>query len=119
MKLYVIRHGQTNMNLEERYNCRIDEDINENGIIQAKEASKKIANLNIDLIICSPMKRTRHTAKIINSNNINIIYDDRLIERDGGILTGTSIYDSLDFWDCNSKNKYDGLETINELFKRA
>lgn len=32
MKLYVIRHGQTNCNKENRYNCRYDEDINQTGI---------------------------------------------------------------------------------------
>ena len=35
MKLYVIRHGQTNCNKENKYNCRLDEDINEIGIKQA------------------------------------------------------------------------------------
>ena len=56
MKLYVIRHGQTKCNKEKRYNCRLDEDINEIGIKQAEEASKIVKNLNIDLIICSPYK---------------------------------------------------------------
>lgn len=33
------------------------------------------------------MKRTRHTADIININNIPIIYNDRLIERDTSNIT--------------------------------
>ena len=32
MKLYVIRHGQTNCNLEKKYNGRLDEPLNEIGI---------------------------------------------------------------------------------------
>lgn len=32
MKLYVIRHGQTNCNRENKYNGKLDEDINEVGI---------------------------------------------------------------------------------------
>jgi broad specificity phosphatase PhoE len=36
MKLYVIRHGQTKCNVEKKYNGRYDEDINEEGIKQAK-----------------------------------------------------------------------------------
>lgn len=37
MKLYVIRHGQTKCNKENKYNCRLDEDINEIGIKQAED----------------------------------------------------------------------------------
>ena len=39
------------------------------------------------------MKRTKHTCEIINANNIPVIYDDRLIERDGGVLTNTVLDD--------------------------
>ena len=91
MKLYVIRHGQTKCNKENKYNCRLDEDINEIGIKQAEEASKIVKNLDIDLIICSPMIRTKHTCEIVNVNNIPVIYDERIMERDGGVLTNTTI----------------------------
>ena len=64
------------------YNGKLlNEDINNIGIKQAQEASKKIKNLNLDLIICSPLLRTRHTCDIINSNKIKVIYDDRIEER--------------------------------------
>lgn len=78
MKIYIVRHGQTKCNVENKYNCRLDEDINEMGIEEAKQAREKVKKLNIDLIICSPMKRTKHTCEIINANNIPVIYDDRL-----------------------------------------
>ena len=61
MKLYVIRHGETDCNKENKYNCRYDEDINETGIEQAKKAGEKVKTLDIDLIICSPMKSTKQT----------------------------------------------------------
>ena len=53
MKLYVIRHGNTDSNILDIYNGKLlNEDINNIGIKQAQEASKKIKNLNLDLIIC-------------------------------------------------------------------
>ena len=105
MKLYVIRHGNTDSNRLDIYNGKLlDEDINNIGIKQAQEASKKIKNLNLDLIICSPLLRTRHTCDIINSNKIKVIYDDRIEERNCGVLTNTKI---------------DNLETVPELFKRV
>lgn len=126
MKLYVIRHGLTNCNVEHKYNCRYDEDINEIGIEQAKEASKKVKNLNIDLIICSPMKRTRHTMEIVNINKIPVIYDDRLMERDGGKLTLITIdvenkkdYFYTDYYNYYSTKHIDGLETLPQLFTRV
>lgn len=105
MKLYVIRHGNTDSNRLDIYNGKLlNEDINNIGIKQAQEASKKIKNLNLDLIICSPLLRTRHTCDIINSNKIKVIYDDRIEERNCGVLTNTKI---------------DNLETVPELFKRV
>ena len=93
MKLYVIRHGQTNCNKENKYYCRYDEDINEVGVEQAIKASNNIRKLDIDFIICSPMKRTKHTMELVNVNNVPVIYDERLIERDGGKLTLTVLDD--------------------------
>ncbi len=121
MKLYVIRHGQTQCNLENKYNCRYDEDINETGIEQAKNASKCIEKLDLDLIICSPLIRTKHTCEIININNIPVVYDERLIERDGGELTLTTIGDYYfkEYYNYYSTSYLEGLETLPELFKRV
>lgn len=120
MKLYVIRHGLTNCNVEKKYNGKLDEDINETGILQAKKAQGIIRNLDIDLIICSPLLRTRHTCNIININNIPVIFDNRIEERDCGIYTGKGIgeFYYTDYWNYYSNNKVEGLESIQDLFKR-
>ncbi len=119
--IYVVRHGQTNCNKESKYNCRYDEDINEIGIEQANSTSEQVKKLNIDLIICSPMKRTKHTMNLLNVNNIPVIYDDRLIERDGGKLTLTTIdeYYYKEYYNYYSTKFVDGLETLPELFNRV
>lgn len=121
MKLYVIRHGKTNCNVEKIYNGRWDEDINEEGIRQAKEASKIVRNLDIDLIICSPMKRTKHTMELINERKIDVVYDNRLMERDNGKLTLTKIdeYYDKEYYNYYSTNLIEGLETLPELFHRV
>ena len=122
MKLYVIRHGNTDSNRLDIYNGKLlNEDINNIGIKQAQEASKKIKNLNLDLIICSPLLRTRHTCDIINSNKIKVIYDDRIEERNCGVLTNTKIdnFYYTEYWNYYSKVKIDNLETVPELFERV
>ena len=120
MKIYVLRHGQTDCNKNNKYNCRLDEDINEIGIKQAELAKEKVKKLNIDLIICSPMIRTKHTCQIINSNNIPVIYDDRLMERIGGVLTNTTIdeYYFKEYYNYYSTNIVEGLESLPVLFNR-
>ncbi len=120
MKLYVIRHGLTKCNVEKKYNGKLDEDINEIGILQAKKAQKAIKNLDIDLIICSPLLRTKHTCDIINVNNVPVIFDKRIEERDCGIYTGKDLgeFYNTDYWNYYSKAKVEGLETIQDLFKR-
>lgn len=120
MKLYVIRHGQTNCNKERKYNCRYDEDINEVGIQQAIKASEEVKKLDIDIIICSPMKRTKHTMELVNVNKVKVIYDNRLIEREGGKLTLTVLddYYYTDYYNYYSKNIIEGLETLPQLFDR-
>lgn len=55
MKLYVIRHGNTDSNALNVLNGKLDEDINDKGINQALEAAKIVKHLDIDLIICSPL----------------------------------------------------------------
>ena len=121
MKIYVIRHGLTDCNIKKIYNGRYNEDINKDGIRQATEASKIVKNLNIDLIICSPMKRTKHTMELVNVNNIGVIYDDRLMERDNGKLTLTKIdeYFDKEYYNYYSTKMIEGLETLPELFNRV
>lgn len=120
MNIYVMRHGQTNNNDLGLFNGRNDEDINETGVEQAKIARDELKNINIDLIICSPMLRTKHTAEIININNIPIIYDERLIERDTGEITlkPYELIDREEYWNYYSI-KYKNVEKISELFKRV
>ena len=119
MKLYVMRHGRTDSNDAAIFNGRNDEDINETGIAQATAAREVYEKLDIDLIVCSTMLRTRHTADIVNTKNLPIVYDERLIERDTGELTGrTTSGDFRDvYWNYYSID-YD-VEHVADLFNRV
>lgn len=120
MNIYVIRHGRTKNNDLGLFNGRTDEDINKVGIEQAKKVRDELKNIDVDLIVCSPMKRTKHTAEIININNIPIIYDDRLIERDTGEITlkPYEMVDREEYWNYYS-TKYKNVERVNDLLKRV
>ncbi|MEW9701865.1 histidine phosphatase family protein [Paenibacillus sp. SI8] len=89
MNLFIVRHGQTEWNYENRV-CGITEvPLTNRGIEQAKELSKIIIGKKIDIIISSPLSRAIKTAEII-SNVIgkDLIIDNRLIEQNYGVFEG-------------------------------
>lgn len=89
MKLYVARHGQTRWNVENKICGRTDLPLTEEGLRQARELSGKVKDLQIDLIISSPMIRALHMAKILSEGcGAPIIVDERLIEQDYGVFEG-------------------------------
>lgn len=84
--IYIVRHGQTDWNVEGRNQGRTDIELNETGIKQAEETAKKLEGKKIDMVFSSPLKRAYKTAQIISNNHI--ISDARLIERCNGDLEG-------------------------------
>ncbi len=121
MKIYIVRHGRTNWNNERKAQGISDIPLNETGIEQAYETKKNIENLDIDLIICSPLLRAKQTAEIINRDkNITIMYDDRIIERDFGEFEGkeTKDFDFHGYWNYYKNDIYEQAENIQEFFKR-
>ena len=89
MSIFVIRHGKTDWNTLSKIQGQSNIELNEIGIKQAEEVRDKIEKKNIDLIICSPLDRTKQTAEIINKNlKLPIKYNDKLKERNFGIYEG-------------------------------
>lgn len=123
MNLYLVRHGQTNLNKEHIVQGIINTKLNDTGINQAKEIKKEIDKLSIDLVISSPLDRTRETTSIILGNrNIDIIYDDRIIERYAGNFEGKSdkYYDHIKAWNYKINSDLDAnIENVRDLLKRA
>lgn len=74
-KLYIVRHGETDWNNKGLLQGTTDIELNKEGIKQVQELSKIIDLDKIDICICSPLKRTKETAKILVSNKKKIIYD--------------------------------------------
>ena len=64
-EIILARHGETEWNVEEIFRGRIDIELNETGIKQAKLLAEYLSGLKIDAIYSSPLKRASKTAEII------------------------------------------------------
>lgn len=92
MRLYVIRHGETNWNIEKRMQGKKDIPLNEEGIRLARETGKAMKEIPIDLVISSPLNRAKVTAELITEGrNIPMIFDKRLEEMSFGDWEGEII----------------------------
>ncbi len=114
--IYLVRHGESEANLQNRFSGITDVELSEKGIQQAYETGNILKPYKIDYIYSSPLKRAKDTAKIISKvNNINekdIIIENCLIEVNFGIfenMTWHEIREShreeSESWILN-KNKY-------------
>lgn len=87
LEVILVRHGETDSNVEGRYLGWTDVPLNENGINQALWVKDKLKDMRIDYIYSSPLKRCRETAGIINeAHNSVALYSNDLKERNFGIF---------------------------------
>ncbi len=121
MLLYVVRHGKTVWNEEGRVQGITDIPLSEQGIRETEELKKEIASLDIDVVIASPLIRTRETAKILIGDKLPINIDDRIQERDWGRNEGMLIcdVDSWDCWDVILNTNVQNVERVQDLMGRV
>ena len=94
MNIYIIRHGETNLNIDGVLQGWLDEPLNENGRYLATVTGREMQKLRFDYCISSPLIRAKETAEIIlreSQNDIPIIYDDRIREISFGMREGTKL----------------------------
>lgn len=127
-KIIFVRHGQTDQNIIEKNASKSGSDrlegfkeedypLNETGISQAKMAAEELRNCQIDAIFCSPLKRAKETAEIINEfHQAPIFIKDNLRERNSGDYVGPAFHELFDV----DKNIQDGnIESIKEFIERV
>ena len=86
---FLVRHGETDWNVEGKMQGSSDRPLNDTGRKQAKEAASFLKGHNIEAIFSSGLLRAKETAEIIQEQNpAELIIDDRLRERDAGRAEG-------------------------------
>jgi len=91
-KLVLVRHGQSQWNLENRFTGWVDVPLSEKGLAEARQAGASLKGTGFDCACPSNLKRAQDTLKIIldeiRQPNIPIQKDGALHERHYGALQG-------------------------------
>ena len=93
-KLVLLRHGQSQWNLDNKFTGWMDIDLTKKGEMEAKEAGRllKENNFTFDIVYSSLLKRANRTMKIclqqMELNTIPVKSNWRLNERHYGALQG-------------------------------
>jgi broad specificity phosphatase PhoE len=85
MTLLLVRHGETQWNIERRYQGQLDSPLTERGIAQAEAIGRRLLGLpefDSAPVVASPLGRARQTAEIIRGNRSSTAFEtnDRLRE---------------------------------------
>lgn len=94
MKLFLLRHGETEWNKCHRFQGRIDVPLNDFGRDLARVTRQRWPLVTFDKVYCSPLCRAVETAKIVledRPESDHIQFDERIIEFGFGISEGTDI----------------------------
>lgn len=118
-RIIFLRHGQTDFNVQRRFQGVIDHPLNDHGRMQAKQAGQVLARRILSptaqvgvtdatdscrrvVLICSPLSRAHETASIIAQAFVEAgaecegpIVDERLIERAYGVFEGLTLAEAL------------------------
>jgi broad specificity phosphatase PhoE len=127
-QLYVVRHGESELNALHIFAGQIDTPLTGTGREQARAAGRQATEIPIDRIISSPLKRALETAQLI-ANGIdypadNIIANMLFVERSLGSLEGKSWEDveedhiqgvDIESWDALLERAREGLEFLQAL----
>lgn len=111
VKLWMVRHGQTELNLAKRVQGSVDSALTPLGITQAEAARDVLAGHQLDAVSISPYGRTRQTANIVlgESRGLARTFDARIREMNFGFLEGGPEQAMADY--------SDGVETFRQVLR--
>ena len=121
--LYIIRHGQTEMNSRHLLQGRSDHPLNAAGIAQAEAAAARLQGVDFAAVYTSPLTRAVETARII-APELAPVQDTRLIEMDYGPYEGIDLQhlppEILSFFSDFVHNPApEGMEPLDAVVRRA
>lgn len=124
-RVLLIRHAQTEWNLQRRFQGHGDSPITEEGHLQLQRLQARLALSHFDAIYSSDLPRTMTTASVLPSSEV--IPEPRLRERGVGILEGLNLEEILrehaeafrSFRTGSKDHRIEGGESLQQALDRA
>jgi broad specificity phosphatase PhoE len=121
LHLMLVRHGETEWNVQRRYQGQSDVPLSEIGNQQAESIAGRLAGQEIDVIYASDLKRAWQTAQVIAAQiGLDLISEPRLRELKFGILEGLTFEEAeekypemITAWLDDFNNTPERAETID------
>lgn len=99
--IYLVRHGETILTPDRKFSGigKLNPPLTEDGRVQSKKVALEIAKIKPDVLISSPLKRTRDTAEEISKvTGLTPIFDEDWVECNFGNWDGLSIQEVKEKW---------------------
>jgi broad specificity phosphatase PhoE len=126
MKIFLIRHGETTGDVENRYGGDYDDSLSNKGIMQVHELSEKLKKTDIKKLFVSPKARALETALILKKKfPFELISVSDLRERNQyGVMTGMIKSQAKEKFpdeveDLQANNPYHHVTDSEDYFKFA
>lgn len=126
MQIYIIRHGETNLNAKGIMQGTTDEPLNQNGIDLAAETGRNLQDVHFDACISSPLIRARQTAELLlresGNGEVPMEYDERIMEIDCGEMEKTVLdeeYRRKFFSEPETFEGFPGGESLVQVCERT
>lgn len=125
--LYIVRHGRTALNVDERYLGALDPPLDAHGFEQAAALVPMLRD-RASVVVSSPKRRALQTAEILASGlNLPLTVVQSFAERDVGVYEGLSKREARlnypDLWERNITRQWDvgppNGESIKTVFERV
>lgn len=122
--IFLIRHGETEWNEQDRLQGSQDSPLTSHGVIQAREAKSSLEKYTIDQAYVSPLKRAGDTLEIIlEGRKLAAVVRDSLREMNLGPWEGKTRDESakshpteyIAFWEEPGSFSLPGADTFDEL----
>ncbi|MCP8970269.1 histidine phosphatase family protein [Ectobacillus ponti] len=117
-EICLVRHGQTDWNLQEIIQGREDIPLNETGRLQAAQSADLLRQESWDIVVSSPLGRARETAQAIAAAiGMDEVYlDERFIERNFGAASGRP---TMEVRDSIAAGTVADMESEEEIVERC
>ena len=93
MRLWLIRHGETQANVDGLYSGHAPTPLTARGIEQAQNLHTLLHDVSFDLVLCSELERAQHTARLVLSDRDIIVTSCKKMPKTiaRGAMTGSKL----------------------------